>query len=148
MERTFCPAAARVVQAGHRSRLQCSPDILSGSTANRNFEPEVRVWEWDKPTLCGYVRSDNGVQRNSPLSKPHKKKQPPKRVLVLPGLEWCKAAVLNNLTPKSDLRTNDRAITDFVGSDCSEASVRVPTQRVQVGRSRFGSASLWLPSIG
>jgi hypothetical protein len=48
------------------------------------------------------------------MSKPRKKKRPPKRVLALPDLEQSKAAVLNSLTSKSGQRTYDRAITDFV----------------------------------
>jgi len=54
------------------------------------------------------------------MSKPHKKKRPPKRVLALPDLEQSKAAVLNSLTSKSGQRTYDRAITDFVDWYCSE----------------------------
>lgn len=54
------------------------------------------------------------------MSKPRKKKKPPKRVLALPDLEQSKAAVLNSLTSKSGQRTYDRAITDFVEWYCSE----------------------------
>jgi hypothetical protein len=39
------------------------------------------------------------------MSKPRKKKRPPKRVLALPDLEHAKAAVLNSLTSKSGQRT-------------------------------------------
>src|SRR5215471_2107107 len=54
------------------------------------------------------------------MSKPRKKKRPPKRVLALPDLEQSKAAVLNSLTSKSGQRSYDRAITDFVDWYCSE----------------------------
>src|SRR5580658_1198035 len=54
------------------------------------------------------------------MSKPRKKKRPPKRVLALPDLEQSKAAVLNTLTSKSGQRSYDRAITDFVDWYCSE----------------------------
>ena len=55
------------------------------------------------------------------MSKPRKKKRPPKRALALPDLEQSKAAVLNTLTSKSGQRSYDRAITDFVDWYCSEA---------------------------
>ena len=54
------------------------------------------------------------------MSKPRKKKRPPKRVLALPDLEQSKTAVLNTLTSKSGQRSYDRAITDFVDWYCSE----------------------------
>ena len=54
------------------------------------------------------------------MSKPRRKKRPPKRVLALPDLEQSKAAVLNSLTSKSGQRSYDRAITDFVDWHCSE----------------------------
>src|SRR6202048_2813816 len=54
------------------------------------------------------------------MSKPRKKKRPPKRVLALPDLEQSKAAVLNTLTSKSGQCSYDRAITDFVDWYCSE----------------------------
>ena len=54
------------------------------------------------------------------MSKPRKKKRPPKRVLALPDLEQSKAAVLTTLTSKSGQRSYDRAITDFVDWYCSE----------------------------
>ena len=54
------------------------------------------------------------------MSKPHKRRRPPKRVLALPDLEQSKAAVLNSLTSKSGQRSYDRAITDFVDWYCSE----------------------------
>src|SRR6516162_1099674 len=54
------------------------------------------------------------------MSKPRKKKQPPKRVLGLPDLEQSKAAVLNSLTSESGQRTYDHAITEFVDWYCSE----------------------------
>ena len=47
------------------------------------------------------------------MSKPRKKKRPPKRVLALPDLEQAKTAVLNTLTSKKQ-RSYDHAITDFV----------------------------------
>jgi hypothetical protein len=54
------------------------------------------------------------------MSKPRKKKRPPKRILALPDLEQSKAAVLNSLTSESGQRSYDRAITDFVDWYCSE----------------------------
>jgi hypothetical protein len=48
------------------------------------------------------------------MSKPRKKKRPPKRVLALPDLEESKAAVLSTLTLKSGQRSYYHAITDFV----------------------------------
>jgi hypothetical protein len=54
------------------------------------------------------------------MSKPRKKRRPPKRTLALPDLEQSKAAVLNSLTSKSGQRTYDRAVTDFVDWFCSE----------------------------
>ena len=54
------------------------------------------------------------------MSKPRKKKRPPKRVLALPDLEQSKTAVLNTLTSKSGQHSYDRAITDFVDWYCSE----------------------------
>jgi integrase len=54
------------------------------------------------------------------MSKPRKKKPPPKRVLALPDLEQSKTAVLNTLTSKSGQHSYDRAITDFVDWYCSE----------------------------
>jgi hypothetical protein len=58
------------------------------------------------------------------MSKPRKKKRPPKRVLALPDLEQSKAAVLNTLTSKSGQRSYDRAITDFVGSFLNRSSMQ------------------------
>ena len=69
------------------------------------------------------------------MSKPRKKKRPPKRVLALPDLEQTKAAVLNSLTSKSAQRTYDRAITDFVAWYCSEP--RLALNRTVVLRYRF-----------
>jgi len=54
------------------------------------------------------------------MSKPRKKKRPPKPVLALPDLEQSKAAVLNTFTSKSGRRSYDRAIADFVDWYCSE----------------------------
>jgi hypothetical protein len=54
------------------------------------------------------------------MSKPRKKKKPPKRILALPDLEQAKSAVLNTLTSKSGQRTYDHAITEFVEWYCSE----------------------------
>jgi len=48
------------------------------------------------------------------MSKPRKKKRPPKRVLALPDLEQAKSAVLNSLTSLRGQRTYERAIDDFV----------------------------------
>jgi integrase len=69
------------------------------------------------------------------VSKPRKKKRPPKRVLALPDLEQSKAAVLNSLTSKSGQRTYDRAITDFVEWYCSEP--RLALSRTVVLRYRI-----------
>jgi len=54
------------------------------------------------------------------MSKPRRKKRPPKRVLALPDLEQSKAAVLNSLSSESGQRTYDHAITEFVDWYCSE----------------------------
>jgi hypothetical protein len=59
------------------------------------------------------------------MSKPRKKKRPPKRVLALPDLEQSKAAVLNTLT----------SITDFVEWYCSEP--RLAFNRTVVLRYRI-----------
>jgi integrase len=69
------------------------------------------------------------------MSKPRKKKRPPKRMLALPDLEQSKAAVLNSLTSKSGQRTYDRAINDFVEWYCSEP--RLAFNRVVVLRYRI-----------
>ena len=69
------------------------------------------------------------------MSKPRKKKRPPKRVLALPDLEQSKAAVLNSLTSKSGQRSYDRAITDFVDWHCSEP--RLAFNRTVVLRYRI-----------
>ena len=69
------------------------------------------------------------------MSKPRKKKRPPKRVLALPDLEQSKAAVLNSLTSRSGQRTYDRAITDFVEWYCSEP--RLAFNRTVVLRYRI-----------
>jgi len=69
------------------------------------------------------------------MSKPRRKKRPPKRVLALPDLEQSKAAVLNSLTSKSGQRTYDRAITDFVEWYCSEP--RLAFNRTVVLRYRI-----------
>ena len=69
------------------------------------------------------------------MSKPRKKKRPPKRVLALPDLEQSKAAVLNTLTSKSGQRGYDRAITDFVDWYCSEP--RLAFNRTVVLRYRI-----------
>jgi cellobiose phosphorylase len=69
------------------------------------------------------------------MSKPRKKKRPPKRVLALPDLEQSKAAVLNTLTSKSGQRSYDRAITDFVDWYCSEP--RLAFNRTVVLRYRI-----------
>ncbi len=69
------------------------------------------------------------------MSKPRKKKRPPKRVLALPDLERSKAAVLNSLTSKSGQRSYDRAITDFVDWYCSEP--RLAFNRTVVLRYRI-----------
>ena len=69
------------------------------------------------------------------MSKPPRKKRPPKRVLALPDLEQSKAAVLNSLTSKSGQRTYDRAITDFVDWYCSEP--RLAFNRTVVLRYRI-----------
>ncbi|HEV2379447.1 MAG TPA: hypothetical protein VG206_06580 [Terriglobia bacterium] len=69
------------------------------------------------------------------MSKPRKKKRPPKRVLALPNLEQCKAAVLNSLTSRSGQRSCDRAITDLVAWYCSEP--RLALNRTLVLRYRI-----------
>jgi hypothetical protein len=69
------------------------------------------------------------------MSKPRKKKRPPKRVLGLPDLEQSKAAVLNTLTSKSGQRSYDRAITDFVDWYYSEP--RLAFNRTVVLRYRI-----------
>lgn len=69
------------------------------------------------------------------MSKPRKKKRPPKRVLALPDLEQSKAAVFNTLTSKSGQRSYDRAITDFVDWYCSEP--RLAFNRTVVLRYRI-----------
>ena len=69
------------------------------------------------------------------MSKPRKKRRPPKRVLALPGLEQSKAAVLNTLTSTSGQRSYDRAITDFVDWYCSEP--RLAFNRTVVLRYRI-----------
>src|SRR5258708_17671447 len=69
------------------------------------------------------------------MSKPRKKKRPPKRVPALPDLEQSTAAVLNTLTSKSGQRSYDRAITDFVNWYCSEP--RLAFNRTVVLRYRI-----------
>jgi hypothetical protein len=69
------------------------------------------------------------------MSKPRKKKRPPKRVLALPDLEQSKAAVLNSLTSRSGQRSYDHAITDFVDWYCSEP--RLAFNRTVVLRYRI-----------
>jgi hypothetical protein len=69
------------------------------------------------------------------MSKPQKKKRPPKRVLALPDLEQSKAAVLDSLASKSGQRTHDRAINDFVEWYCSEP--RLAFNRTVVLRYRI-----------
>ncbi len=73
------------------------------------------------------------------MSKPRKKKRPPKRVLALPGLEQSKAAVLNTLTSRSGQSSYDRAITDFVDWYCSEP--RLAFNRTVVLRLAVSEAS-------
>src|SRR5258706_7355142 len=75
------------------------------------------------------------------MSKPHKRKRQPKRVLALSDLEQSKAAVLNSLTSKSGQRSYDRAITDFVDWYCSEP--RLAFNRTVVLRYR-----IYLEQIG
>jgi hypothetical protein len=48
------------------------------------------------------------------MSKPRKKRRPPKRVLALPDLEQSKAAVLNSLTSKSGQRSGDHRFLRLV----------------------------------
>jgi len=69
------------------------------------------------------------------MSKPHKRRRPPKRVLALPDLEQSKAAVLNSLTSKSGQRSYDRAITDFV--DWYRSEPRLAFNRTVVLRYRI-----------
>ena len=79
------------------------------------------------------------------MSKPRKKKRPPKRVLALPDLEQSKAAVLNSLTSKSGQRTYDRAINDFVEWYCSEPRLafnRTVVLRYRIHLEQKGSCGL------
>src|SRR5437762_13019022 len=69
------------------------------------------------------------------MSKPRRRKRPPKRVLALPDLEQSKTAVLNTLPSKSGQRSYDRAITDFVDWCCSEP--RLAFNRTVVLRYRI-----------
>src|SRR5437867_12153173 len=69
------------------------------------------------------------------MSKPRKKKRPPKRVLALPDLEQSKAAVLNSLSSESGQRTYDHAITELVDWYCSEP--RLAFNRTVVLRYRI-----------
>src|SRR5436305_12991198 len=64
-----------------------------------------------------------------------KRKQSPKQILPLPGLEQSKTAVLNTMTSKSGQRSYDRAITDFVDWYCSEP--RLAFNRTVVLRYRI-----------
>jgi hypothetical protein len=47
------------------------------------------------------------------MSKPRRKRKPPKRSLALPDLEQTKSAVLNTLTSNSGQRTYDHAINEL-----------------------------------
>src|SRR5512133_1772522 len=79
------------------------------------------------------------------MSKPSKKRRPPKRALALPDLEQSKAAALNTLTSKSGQRTYDRAITDLVDWYCSES--RLAFNRTVVLRYRiFLEQKLYAPT--
>ena len=69
------------------------------------------------------------------MTRSRKKKKTPKRVLALPDLEQAKSAVLNTLTSKSDQRTYDHAITEFVEWYCSEP--RLAFNRTVVLRYRI-----------
>ena len=69
------------------------------------------------------------------MSKPRKKRKPPKRVLALPDLEQAKSAVLNTLTSRSGQRTYDHAISEFVEWYCSEP--RLAFNRTVVLRYRI-----------
>src|ERR1700746_1108617 len=69
------------------------------------------------------------------MSKPRKKKKPPKRVLALPDLEQAQSAVLNTLTSKSGQRTYDHATTEFVQWYCADP--RVAFNRTLVLRHRI-----------
>ena len=90
------------------------------------------------------------------MSKPRKKKRPPKRVLALPDLEQSKAAVLNSLTSKSGQRSYNRAITDFVDWYCSEPRLafnRTVVLRYRIYLDKSGtqpqpSICAWLPFDG
>ena len=76
------------------------------------------------------------------MSKPRKKKRPPKRVLALPDLEQSKAAVLNTLTSKSGQRSYDRAIERPVNSDGrSILQARLPGLNVVKSRCNARSNS-------
>jgi integrase len=69
------------------------------------------------------------------MSRPRKKRKPPKRVLALPDLEQAKSAVLNTLTSRSGQRTHDHAIDEFVDWYCSEP--RLAFNRTVVLRYRI-----------
>jgi integrase len=69
------------------------------------------------------------------MSKPGRKKKPPKRVLALPDLEQTKSAVIDSLTSKSGQRTYEHAITEFVDWYCSEP--RLAFNRTVVLRYRI-----------
>ena len=84
------------------------------------------------------------------MSKPRKKKRPPKRVPALPDLEQSKTAVLNTLTSKSGQRSYDRAITDFVNWYCSEPRLAfnrtvVLRYRIFLEQKRYAATTINLP---
>src|SRR5436190_15990183 len=71
-----------------------------------------------------------------PHARSHaRKKKTPKRVLALPDLEHAKSAVVSSLTSRSDQRTYDHAIREFVAWYCSEP--RLAFNRTVVLRYRI-----------
>ena len=76
------------------------------------------------------------------MSKPRKKKKPPKLVPALPDLEQAKSAVLNTLTSNSGQRTYDHAINEFVEWYCSEPRLAfnrtvVPRYRISLEQKQY-----------
>ena len=96
----------------------------------------------------------DGLKEPCPMSKPRKKKRPPKRVVALPGREQSKAAVINTLTSRSGQRSYDRAITDFVDWYCSEPRLAFTRQwflrsRIFLEQKQYGATTinLRLPAV-
>jgi len=97
-------------------------DQVNGMDVGEFFRTLARLMK-DNPTAqadAPRVVKGEGLRRPSSMSKPRKRKKPPKRVLALPDREQAKSAVLNTLTSKSSQRTYDHAITEFVEWYCSQ----------------------------